>query len=631
MATSKAKPLTTTGTKMTEAEFLEELASLAAGLAAEIQSYSLGLDPSPAARLARRRRVLLGEFQGEDDALRAGDFAFFCHTYFPHHIRPPESNFHHHAFRRIPQLLAGSGGCKEWWIAPRGECKSSLFTKVLPCFVVVRALLQSAKVREELGWVGNPPPFVDYVVMLGAETRLPTKLIEVVKTELTVNAALMADFADACGRGAQWKVGEFVSRTGVKMESFGAEQAIRGTFHGASRPKLLLGDDLITDKEAKSPTERENRWEWLEKAIDYLGPPDGSVKFLGVGTVLNKDDPTSRAKRTVGHLVHHFRAIEQYPENRALWDECQALMLNDDKATSEAYADRGEVAPEAELPSIKFYRAHQAEMDAGAQISWPGVRTLYYLMRQRVKNAKAFATEMQGDPRSDEDKVFTGWKFWALRSDRWLMLGACDPSVGRGKSSDPSGIIIGGWDRYKRKLNIIEALSKRRLTSKLRADLITAQRNYRMSVIAFENNGAFEAVREQLVEQAAQEGVPLPLRGLTSSIEMPVRIDGLEPYITDALEPRILFSPNATALLDQLDTWPEPQPGHHYDLLSALELLWRLATTCSIGTDEGMRTLGRNGRWSGDSQGGLVPGFGYGMSPDDWDDDTTSGGSRRMF
>lgn len=622
MATNKAKPLSAIGGagKMTEAEFLEELAGMTQELAAEIQAHQLGLDPSPAARLERRRRVLVG-----DGAARAGDFGFFCHTYFPHHIRPPESLFHGHAFNRLPLLLASPGGVKEWWIAPRGECKSSLFTKVLPCFVAVRALLQAAKVREELGWVGDAPPFLDYVVLLGAETRLPTKLIEVVKTELTVNASLAADFADACGRGSQWKVGEFVSRTGVKFESFGAEQAIRGTFHGAGRPKLLLGDDLITDKEAKSPTERENRWDWLEKAIDYLGPPDGSVKYLGVGTVLNKDDPTSRAKRTVGHLVHHFRAIEKFSTATDLWAECQAMMLNDDKAVSEAFAERGEVAPDSALPSYKFYAKNRAKMDKGAVISWPGVRTLYYLMRQRVKNAKAFATEMQGDPRSDEDKVFTAWKFWVLRSDRWLMLGACDPSVGRGRSSDPSAIIVAGWDRIKRKLNIIEAISKRRLISKLRADLVALQQAYGMALIGFENNGAFESVRSQLIELTAQQGVPLPLRGITSSIDQEVRIDGLEPYITDAFEPRILFSPSNIALTDQLDTWPEKQPGHHYDLLCALELGWQMANTCAIGSMGGFQSLGRSGQWSGMSGHGLARGR-------DWDDDDTyGGGSRRMF
>ncbi|MEI0619022.1 hypothetical protein V8P75_31750, partial [Pseudomonas aeruginosa] len=139
--------------------------------------------------------------------------------------------------------------------------------------------------------------------------------------------------------------------------------AIRGTFHGASRPKLLLGDDLITDKEAKSPTERNNRWDWLEKAIDYLGPPDGSVKYLGVGTVLNKDDPISRAKRTVGHLVHHFRAIETFPAHMDLWAHCEEVMLNDDKPVMEQYAERGSVAPDSALPSFQFYQDNREQME----------------------------------------------------------------------------------------------------------------------------------------------------------------------------------------------------------------------------------------------------------------------------
>ncbi len=564
-------------------DFLGQLADLVSELRREITAHQVGLDPSPAARAARRRRVLVD-----------GDFEFFAYTYFPHHIRPPSSSFHRHFFTRFPQLLDAAGGCKEWWIAPRGEAKSSLATKVGPCWVAVRALLQNAEVRAEVGWPGAAPPpyFVDYVVLLGAETKLPTKLLEVVKTELTVNATLALDFPEACGRGPQWKVGEFVSRTGVKFEAFGAEQAIRGTFHGASRPKLLLGDDLITDKEAKSPTERGNRWDWLEKAIDYLGPPDGSVKFCGVGTILNKDDPISRAKKAIGHLVHHFRAIEKFPSRMDLWDECQQIMLNDDKPLMDAFAERGEVAPDTALPSYIYYDAHRADMDDGAATSWPGVRTLFWLMYQRAKNARAFGTELQGDPRSDEDKVFGAYKFWIVRG-QWIMFGACDPSVGRGHTSDPSAILIGGYDKTRAKLNVIEAVIKRRVPSKLESDLIAIQRAYNCVAIGFENNVAFEVQRQNIVRESIRRGCPVPLVGVTAIGDRESRIEGLEPFITDAMDPSILFAPGLVSLLAEMDSWPEAQSGHHYDGLSALHLLWMIATTRAMGV-EGFQSVGRH-------------------------------------
>jgi hypothetical protein len=576
-----------------EKTFREEIEELARGLRAEIEAKQVGLDPSPAARLDRRKRVLVD-----------GDFEFFCYTYFPHHIRPPASQFHQHFFKRFPQLLDKPGGAKEWWVAPRGEAKSSLTTKVGPCWVAVRALLQRPAIRAEVGWEGALPYFIDYITMLGAETKLPTKLLEVVKVELTVNAALALDFPEACGATKNWKIGEFTTRTGVKMEAFGAEQAIRGTFHGSSRPKLLLGDDLITDKEAKSPTECNNRWDWLEKAVDFLGPPDGTVKFVGVGTVLNKNDPISRAKAAIGHLVHHFRALIELPKRMDLWEECQALMLNQDKPAEEAANERGEVLDESQLPSYLFYQANKTEMDEGAHISWPGVRSLFWLMRQRAKNIKAFATEMQGDPRSDEDKVFSPVQFFVSRLSHWRPFGACDPSMGRGEKSDPSAILGGYYDTQRQRLHVDYAVIKRRVPSKLESDLIEFQREFRCQAIGFENNNAYEHSRQTFITAGLAKSVPLPLVGITATVDMEVRIESLEPYITDAFEPRIVFNPALTQLLAELDSWPEKQSGHHYDGLSALHILWMIATTRngkfeyqgaggSRSRDEAQETYGR--------------------------------------
>ncbi len=565
----------TIAAKLTSKEFLAELADLRHDVRREIEAHQAGLDATAAAIRARRKRVLMGDFQ------------FFAYTYFPHHIRGTPSLFQAGFCDRFPKLLSQPGGCKEWFIAPRGEAKSSLATKIGPVYVAVQALLQRPAIRAEIGWQGPPPAFVDYIVMLGAETRLPTKLIEVIKTELTVNPTLHLDFPEVCGQGKQWKVGEIVTRTNVKVEPFGAEQAIRGTFHGSSRPKLLLPDDVITDAEAKSPTERDNRWNWLEKSIDYLGPPDGSVKCIGVGTVLNKDDPISRAKKAIGHLVHHFKAIVQFPndvtapegEGDGLWAQCEELMRNADPVFARERAEAGHETPDSALPSWLFYVKHQAAMDAGAITSWPSVRSLYWLMRQRAKNPAAFGTEMQGDPRSDQDRVFTNIRFFVSKLPKWVMLGACDPSMGKGEQSHPNALIIGGYDRELRKLHVLECSIKRRVPTKLLADMIAMQREHRCSVWGFENNNAYEYMRSSFRTAGRAQSVNLPLIGIPSTVDRVVRIDALEPEINDAFEPSIVFHGNCKALLDELDTWPEKQPGHDYDGLCALEILWQLATS----------------------------------------------------
>ncbi|WP_272693066.1 hypothetical protein [Providencia sp. PROV077] len=567
--------------QMKTREFLQSIAELKQALSKDIQAFSTGLDASPEAIRTRRRRVL------------NGDFAFFAYTYFPHHIRGEQSLFHAHFCQRFPQLLTRQGGAIEWWIAPRGEAKSSLLTKIGPVWCAVQALHQRDDVRSSLDITGERPTFIDYIILLGAETKLPAKLLEVVKTELTVNAALALDFPEVCGKGPQWKIGEFVTRSGVKIESFGAEQAIRGTFHGASRPKLLLGDDLITDAEAKSPTERDNRWNWLSKAIEYLGPPDGSVKYIGVGTVLDKDDPISRAKRTIGHIVHHFKAIVTLPTHMDLWEQCQEKMLNDDGVAEEEAAKAGIDLPPEMLPSYQFYLANKVMMDDGAVISWPSVRTLYWLMRQRAKNGKAFATEMQGDPRTDEDKTFINIQFFTQRWRNWLIFGACDPSMGKGETSDPSSILVGGWDKEKHRLHVMEAEIKRRLPSKLEADLIAVQRAFNCISIGFENNNAYEHSRQTFIKAGMRQGVALPLVGVTASVPLEVRIESLEPYINDQFMPGIVFDPKLTLLLSELDTWPEPQSGHHYDGLSALHILWMIAVSRGAGNFEWQPVPGR--------------------------------------
>jgi phage terminase large subunit-like protein len=221
-------------------------------------------------------------------------------------------------------------------------------------------------------------------------------------------------------------------------------------------------------------------------------------------------------------------------------------------------------------------------MDKGAVTSWATVRSLYNLMRARAKSRKAFNTEMQGDPRTDEDKVFTDIQFWVRKPSRLINFAACDPSMGKNQSSDPSAILVGGLDLETLNLYVYLADIKRRVPSKLKSDLIAYQKEFNCQAIGFENNNAYEFMRTELLAQALQENVYLPLVGVTASVPLEIRIESLEPVIT-GYSAKILLHSSQTQLLDELDTFPEKQTHHHYDGLSTLHILWGVAVSRSGG------------------------------------------------
>jgi hypothetical protein len=552
--------------KLTTRDFLRELAAERDRLRRDIEARRLALDPSPAARAERRRRVLVEQ-----------DYWWWATTYFPHHVWGEPSQFQAHFSARVPALLRAKDGCVEWWIAPRGEAKSTLGPKLLPIWCAIQALLQRPDIRAEVGIEQAPPP-IDYVILAGAELRLPTKTLDVVKVELESNPTLALDWPEAVGRGRLWRVGEIVTASGVKIEPYGAEMAIRGTFHGSARPKLILPDDLITDAEAKSAAERDGRWTWITRALEYLGPPDGSLKSLGVGTILHHDDPISRAKRTPGHLVHHFRALVSEPERQDLWGRAEEMMRNEDREAMQAAAAKGRTVAVRELPSRRYYDRHRKQMDRGAVVSWPGVRDLYSLIRMRVRARRAFDTEMQGEA-SALDRVFAGWRYWAAEPPpEAVWYGAVDPSMGR---RDPSGILWGAWAPTAGVLYVRHADVQRRAPSKLRADLVRYQRQQPAAAVAFENNNAYEDMRRTTIQYGIEHRVPLPLIGVTAVDSPEVRIESLEPYLSDPAEPRILLHASCAALVSELETWPEPAPGHHYEALTCLYMLWTLCVTRS--------------------------------------------------
>lgn len=563
-------------------EFEREIRSLQEELRLAIEAKATRLDTGPEAIRERRRRVLVER-----------DFRFFAWTYFPHHIWGRPSRFQRQFCHRFPQLLDATTGCREWWVAPRGESKSTLLTKIGPVYVVVRHLLHDPKVRKKLHLhKADTPPKIDYLLLFSAEVGMAEKMLAVVQVELETNPALRIDFPEIMGRGPTWRMGAITTRNHVRIEPKGADQHVRGSFFGASRPQAALGDDWLKDIEAKSPTVTRKRWEYFNQSVDHLGPPDIGIKSINAATNISTHDMVSRARRSPDDVVHSYRALERLPERMDLWAACEERMHNEDRRAIEADRKRGEITPTERLPSYLYYKDHRAEMDRGAVVSWEA-RTLYGLMRKRATSRKAFDTELQNNAQREEDRVFTDIRFWVSRLPHWVYFGACDPSMGKSQKGHPSGVLVGGWDRQSKKLHIVHADSKRRTPSKLLSDLLAVQREFNCQAIAFEDNNAYAYMRTSFVKEAAGQRMVLPLIGITATVEMEVRIDSLEPQI-NGVDPMILFHAQLYALLDQLNTWPEPPDGHHYDLLSALHLLHHIAVTRGGGRLPRIATPRRN-------------------------------------
>ncbi|MBF0295212.1 MAG: phage terminase large subunit [Magnetococcales bacterium] len=532
--------------------FQEDLTRLGDQLRGEIEDRVAGFGSGAAATRQRRERV-------------AGSLRFFAKNYFPHYVSAHDSVMHTWLFERLPGL-DGTKGCKLALAAPRGEAKSTLITQI---FSLWRVMTGRSR----------------YILILMDAHHQASAMLEAVKVELEANPRLQRDFPDACGAGAVWKEGVAVTRNGVKLQAAGSGARLRGLRHGAARPDLVVCDDLENDENVRSRAQRDKLETWLKKAVLKLGPPDDSLHVIYVGTILHHDSVLARIMANPLWESVRFQAILRWPDNMALWDQWQRILKEEGEASADA-----------------FHENNRTAMHAGAQISWPGVRSLETLMKIRLRDgADAFDAELQNQP-MHENAPFAEVTFWQAENPEWLYFGAVDPSMGKsGRQGDPSAILVGGFDRASGVLHVVEADIQRRQPDRIIEDVVALQARYSCRLWVVETVQFQEFFKDELIHRAARMGVPVPARGVKPTRDKGLRIGGLQPHVANGL---IRFRPEHKTLLDQLRHWGEPDA--HDDGPDALEMLWRIATEGSGRVGE-FQALGQ--ARSGLASGGEI-GFG---------------------
>lgn len=529
-------------------DFRENLARMADELArwVDLSVTAFAADPkAKAERLAKTRD-------------RETGFRFFLETYLPHYVKGDHSRFHEEIFARVPQILTSNKGVRDLFIAPRGSSKSTHlslgFALYCLCLGHKRYILEVCDVY--------------------AQAAL---LIEAIKAELTTNPRLAHDFPEATGQGRVWREGEIVTANNIRVEGLGALQKLRGRRHGPYRPDLMFFDDLENDEAVRSPDQRKKLETWIKRAALKVGPPDGSMDVVWVGTVLHYDAVLVRAAKSPVWRVAEFQAIMRFPDRMDLWDRFE-----------EFYHNQGEDAARA------FYDANKADMDAGAAVNWPSMQPLVWLMLERAADHDSFQTEYQNKPIS-EGSPFSRLTFWTVMQPDLIHFGALDPSLGKkGHGRDPSAILIGGFNRLTGTMDVVEASIRRRLPDIIIADIIALQREYRCLLWFVETVQFQEFLRTTLMVEAAKQGVGISAVPIIPHADKDLRIERLQPPIANGL---IRLNQTQQTLIDQLQQWPN---ADHDDGPDALDMLWQNTLQYagggqSVGVSAGVMTAGQTG------------------------------------
>lgn len=295
-----------------------------------------------------------------------------------------------------------------------------------------------------------------FIPIFGADANAACGNIDSIKTELAENELLYADFPEACHpiRALEGKPQRCASQTFIpgNVEGFevaadakpeltriswtadmivlptlmlpdgysassGCAIATRGIEGGArgmkykrhdgiqQRPDFVMIDDPQTDASANSTTQSKKRLNVIQKSILRLGGHDKRMAVVVNATVIQPDD-----------LIETMMDLSKFPA----WQSQRIAMVNkfpdahetqwlDKYATIRNTFDPDLVGDQqrAHRDATEFYRTNQAEMDAGAAVSWEecfnreteisAIQHAYNILID--DGEEVFASECQNDPK----------------------------------------------------------------------------------------------------------------------------------------------------------------------------------------------------------------------------------------
>jgi predicted phage terminase large subunit-like protein len=461
----------------------------------------------------------------------------------------------HREFFDLADRVNGNKGTNLGIAAPRGHSKSGMFSNAF--------LLHQLVYRKQV-----------YSLVISETDSLSKKLIAWANKQLKYNEKLRNHYGElmdpASTKNEKDNEEAFVTSTNALVEASSAGKQLRGKRHGSHRPSLVIVDDPSSTNNEGTVEARQKLIEWFNSVVVPIGSKSTSI--LLVGTMVSATGLLKHVldRKDFEHSFHD--AIVQEPDNPDLWDEYNELY-----ARSESMEEVDE-----------FYEKHKTELESGAVTAWSWRWTYRDLMHKKVNmGTKSFNSEFRNRAFSEDEKFFFPENFAYYRyatnqygervimfEDQEYRLGdmtisaSWDIAMGKNARSCYNSTVFVGRHEPSGFIFVLDEYATREQPHKFIDKIVERVKLYRPHTFAVETINAQHEFYRQLQERLRQENVyttkVIDVKNHKSTKEQ--RIESLEPY---AVNRTLVFNPNHTMLLDQIDAYPN---GDYVDSLDSLQM-----------------------------------------------------------
>lgn len=485
------------------------------------------------------------------------DIMVFAKNYFtgtpPHDLLKPDTpspRFHYDLVNSLREAVLDPWERKIATAAPRSHSKSTWVTNIFPLWCT--CYVEDVKER--------------YWVIISDKQDNARKFLDVIKSEFEDNELLVADFGNL--KGSTWNSLEIVTANNVKISAHGAGEALRGLRFGSFRPSVIM-DDIESDESCSTSERIQKSMDWLLRTVLPLGDPKKSKYFI-VGTVIHYHSVLNQIMNNFSDWeAYKYQAIEQYPERLDLWNKWEEIYHSRTEGDNPMESSRI-----ARKKAMQFYEENKDEMHRGSKVLWQERLDLLALMEKRARDRQAFLTEYQNTPIDDETRIFR--KIWYYEPDDVNLkdldiFGACDPSLGKNKRSDPSVILTLGRHKKTGIMYVLDVDAKRRHPDQIIQDIFNKARVYDYQRFCIETIAFQQFFKDEVTKRSAEFGIYLPVTEYKSTVKKEVRITALEPLFTNG---HIRILPTMKDFEEQLLFYPKTA---HDDILDSCNMSVELA------------------------------------------------------